>query len=348
MAAGLLGCGQYEVHITGRGGAPLLAVFPWNAVTWSRVLDDTSQAMVTGAGGDCCGLLADVRPWRHEIAIYRDGDLVWVGPVFNPSSSPSAGPPPSVGVAVSARDLSAWWDHRLIHTDQVYAGVDLATIFAAVANDAMAPDNSPGFTVASSPCGVTGSRAVLASQFVLAAQELRSISGIGVDWTVVARNALVGGTVVPAAPIATLIDEHFMLPPTPNLDGSAQANREVLIGNGVSVYGDATNAAAAAADGLLESVTTDTSILDSTQAQAGADSRVALTAAIIGIEGAVLTPDAPVTIDDLVPGAICQLELQDTCPPVSGPFRLKKIDVASQTAGATETVSLSFQPVGST
>lgn len=351
---GQLGCGQYECYILTRGGGEVVARFPWTGLSWQRVLDDTSDGSAQGNKADCCALIGNIRPWRHEIAIYRNGAEVWVGPLYNPTSPPDPSAP-QIQSRIQARDLSSWWDHRKIHLDHDFSSpTDLAVIFQAYAEDAMQPDPSPGLTIAATLCGVLGVRKVLASQNQIAGLLMRDLANIGVDFTMIGREAMVGGSIVPATPIPTLTDDHFMFPPTPNLDGTEQANAVTLVGSGTSgsggdlIYETASDADAAHLDGLLESVESDSTILDGASALAGAETRLALASSLVMVENAVLAHTAPVTVDQLIPGALCQLELELTCPPISGRFRLKQVDgAAGDMAGALdETISLTFQPVG--
>lgn len=345
---GVLGCGTYEALVLTRGGRSIVCSIPWSTVDWTRVLDDTSEGKTSTIGlpENCCDDLAQIRAWRHELALYRDGELVWVGPIYLPKAPPDQ-------YEVSARGLTSWWDHRLIHEDHNYTvGTDLATIFEDLAADAMAPDPSPGLVVATTPCGVLGTMDILATQHLMAGPKLRELAKIGIDWTEVGRSVLVGGAVVPTASIGTFLDEHFVTPPTPRIDGSAQANAWLVKGSGGGAAGDEVYAydsdpTAAVVDGLLESVASVSTIENYESALAAAQSRVALTTEVIAVENCVLTPDAPFTIDQLVPGATCRLALEETCIPVFGSYRLQKVaGHASSPDG--EKITLTFQPIGTT
>jgi hypothetical protein len=350
--SGLLGCGEYEAYIVPRGGGngEIVAVLEWNELSWGRRLDDTSQASAT-VDSDCCDLLQIVRPWRHELAIYRDGELVWVGPVINPSAPVASD---HQQWRVEARDLSAWWDHRRIHSDHVYdTPTDLATMFQDFADDAMSVDNSPGLVVVTTPCGVQGTRTILGTQHQMAGLELRDLANIGIDWTLIVREVMAGGAIVPTAPLDVFLDEHFTQPPAANLDGTSQANNWVIRGAGGgtagdTIYGESSDAAAAVLDGILESVDTVTTIESNEAALGAAQTRVALTAAVVGAENAPLAPSAPFPITVLVPGALCPLALQETCIPIFGSYRLQGIDVVANGQDGTETVTPIFQPEGTT
>lgn len=345
-----LGCGTYEVLLLSRGGRELLGEFSCTALEWQRMLDDTSQATVRTDG--CPDVIP--RSWRHEVGIYRDGQLVWAGPVYQPHSEPSGD---HQQLVVLARGISAWWDRRRIHHDHDYSlsPTDLAYIFAQLSIDAMQPDNSPGLTVATTPTGIKGVVVVKASQNLMAGAELRTLADAGLDWTEVGRDILCGGTTVPTADLGTLTDEDFAFPPTVTYDGSSQANSETVIGAGIgadgsTIYATSADAAAATLDGLLELTDTASSLQDYDSVLASAESLRALVTDPVLVSNCVLSPDAPVTIDQLVAGATVRLELTDTLLPVSGRYRLQQLDVSVQFASGelTEQVKPTFQPEGTT
>lgn len=86
---GPLGCaGAYQAQIIWRAdghvyGEPVVAGV--TRIQWTRTFNDVSTAEVTislpSGGPDCCGALADVTPWVHELVILRDGVRVWEGPI---------------------------------------------------------------------------------------------------------------------------------------------------------------------------------------------------------------------------------------------------------------------------
>ncbi len=328
MTGTTLGCGAYDVVAQPRGGGgSILGIVPWTAITWERVLDDTSSARVTLDLADprCCTLMRDLRPWRHELSVRRDGAEVWVGPLTIATE-------PSQQRDLPARDITAWWDHRRIYNDHTYREVDIATVFEEVSADAMAPDNSPGLVVAVTPTGIRTSVVYLSAQHLVAGATLRDLANIGVDWTAIAD------------PIGTLSDGHFLNPPQPTLDGSQQANAIVVRGAGGGAAGDTVfgydaDTESIALDGLLEDVVSVPTITDNPTA-------VALQKVVALIGDAVLAPGAPITVDRLIPGAVATVILSETCIPVAGNYRLQKVSAAISSSDNIEQITLSFQPVG--
>jgi len=337
-----LGCGEYEAFVTTRGGLRIIGgALPWTALSWGRALDDTSEATLDGvSGADCCDVLAVARPWRHELAVYRDGVRVWSGPLIRVNA-------PVEAAKLTARDLTAWWDRRFVHDDHSFAATDLATVFRQISEDAMEPDNTPGLYVETTPSGVLADLDVLGAQHKRAGPLLRDLANIGIDWTVVDRRILAGGLVVPTTSIGPFLIEHFVQTPTVTIDGAAQANVwHVVSGGGSqgdSVHGHAQDQNAINADGYLEDVATVSTIQEAALAEEAAASRLALTTEPLLVERVVLSPDAPFAIDDLVPGTVCQLCLE-TCIPVDDYFRLKSVAVTA--GGKEEAVALTFEPLG--
>lgn len=323
-----------------------------------RVLTDVAAAMtlwidralltaVTGIAQpqSTCSLLAQIKPWRHELVLYRDGEMVWCGPIVGIKT-------PSGSYTIQARDLSAWLDKRKIHEDHNMVKRDLADMFTTIVVDAMKPDQSPGLTVETSESGVLATRKVLAAQNQLAGPYVRDLTAIGIDWTVIGREMRAGGLVVPANPLFPFVDAHFVIPPTPTRDGTQQVNSTTARGAGGGEQGDtiyytATDEEARIADGLLEGVLSDSTIEDYNSIRQYARSHQDLVTTPEMIEQSILVESAPHPIEELVPGALCPIMLEEACLPVNANFRLQSVAIAA-TSGGGEQVTPTFQPEGTT
>lgn len=349
-AGGPLGCGDYEAYVLTRGGGAIVAQIEWTSLQWGRVLDDTSQATIL-MDRECVQSVAQARPWRHELGIYRDGVQVWVGPIINPTSPVASD---HFQYQLVARDLSAWWDRRFIHFDHDYtlAPVDLATIFSDFAADAMLPDNSPGLTVVTTPTGITGTMRVLATQHLIAGPQLRDLANTGIDWTAIGRSIIAGGKTIPVPALGKFTDDDFMMPPIPGYDGTVQANLWLIRGQGGgaagdSIYGTASDPAAALLDGLLESVDTVQTIQDNLSAQAAAQSKLALTGDnVVTLQDCTFAASAPVSINDLIPGALGRITLTEGNIAVDDDYRLQRLEVSVSSSDGIEQVVATFQPKG--
>lgn len=80
------------------------------SLEWGRRLSDTSVAEVRIAKSstmrdDCCGLWRKFQPWWNDLIIYRDGEVVWRGPVYRMRERQDS-------FVVQARDITAWLDKR--------------------------------------------------------------------------------------------------------------------------------------------------------------------------------------------------------------------------------------------
>lgn len=109
-----LGCGDNRVFVYTRGGIHRLGEITNKVqVTWSRVRDDISEAVVqvSGWNEDCGQLLAALRCWQMELVIFRDNgngpQRVWEGPITRITYEKDA-------VEVAAHDCMAYVYRRVL------------------------------------------------------------------------------------------------------------------------------------------------------------------------------------------------------------------------------------------
>jgi hypothetical protein len=336
-----LGCAQdYAVAFHDRTGAvPVGTALEPTSVAWGRVLDDTSdaQAVVDLASPECCETLSSVRTWCNDMSLYRDGSLVWQGPVTEIEY---------VGdqVTISAKDVTAWLARRVIHTAMDFTTAtgsgpaDLASIAEALVRDAFAPDD-PGVLayLTVTLAGILGERAYDVNQGYTG-DELRELARTGIDFTAIGHRILITGE-GSLARLATLDDEHFAGPLRIVEDGLAATSRAIVIGEGIMAESGGVGPC-----GLIERLIKEDAIKDVDSAQSEADSLVAAgTPTPLYLEvpdGSQLTPDAPVGIEELVPGVTIPVASTQTCRDVSAVLRLTKLAVTFGSGGEAVAVTL--------
>lgn len=336
-----LGAGEdTKVLLVSRGATQVIAELNPISGSFDRNLDTTSNLQITGVttgllGESCCDGWDEVYPWATEIIVYRDGRDAWSGPVTNVEFGYGT-------VSVTASDLTAWWDRRLV-TDLTFTGQDLSDIFVALHDVAMSPDPIDNFTVSATPTGITGDRVYKASDYKYVGDAIDELSKTGVDWTAYGRTILVGGEEVPAQPYVTLTDDFWTAPPQVVARGNEQATRVVVKGKGVQ------GVAVSGPEyvnfyGVLTRVFDENDIQDYPSAQQAAETRLALLEDQLYVEtpaNASLKPTAPITVEELIPGIRVRVDTQASCRQVVADFRLKevKVDLNGQ-------VSISLQPLG--
>lgn len=351
MTVGCLGERSYDVRFVRRattlGPALARGEAPVVSGRFERQLSSTSDASatfaLTGTGAsECVQLLASIEPWRDEMELYGDGELCWAGPVMDVSADPQSGL-----ATVTARDLSAWWERRVLTVDVVSRQLDLATIFESYLTAAFAVDD-PGIVVVTSPTGILGDRTVAASDAKLLSGELAELARTGCDWTVANRTFWIGGVEVsPAARLpGRLVDESFREAPTTRRTGVGQTNDAWVRGNKVvGHYGGADSQ-----DGvLLSDVSSETSIEDQGSADAAARSWWDRAHEPLSyVEGAnALDPSAHVALDELLPGLVVGVDLSGGgVVPLFDELRLERVSVDFD--ADSESVQIALQPIGTT
>lgn len=356
-----LGCGPVTFAILERGGNSMANLgSPFsdaNVIEWSRRLDRVSHAAVyvNGTYG-CCGWWDEVVPYKHELALFRDGQRFWRGPVTSVRFVRDE----YRQVAINAADLAHWFDVRVLRSDKTYpVGTDLGTVAADMINDAINRDPSPNISFTVSPTGVTvdepDGRKYLRTQYRTYGSILDELSRSGFDWTAVDSTIIGGGSETPTGlPELFLFDEHFAAIPDIGREGGLFAVRFFVTGNGRGENGTVNSGASpldlsmVAEYGLVERVISEWDIRDKATAGNAAISHYE----IFGkngpprvIEGAKLSENAPVTVAELIPGRRVRISV-DPCPDILDVWRLSSVE--GYHGPEADTVSISLEPIGTT
>lgn len=340
---------KYEVHVLERGGGALLRKLNFTQLTWNRGLNEPSNATVN-VNGACAadlefygfkgdgGQVARPSCWQHELGIFRNGELVWVGPLTMIREEEDT-------LTFGCRDLSQWLRKRLITESRLWNDADYGQMARTVINDAVAADPSMNMEVSITKSGISGGHEILASEGLIASRFIEEIQDIGFDWTVFKRE-FIGGGRVGVEFVPTLLDEHFNFFPSYTQDGIAQLN--FIHGNGANTLTATrqTNAANHDRYGLLQG-SFDNSELESAGAvQKEARSILQILKEPVEVLGGamVLDPTAPIGIDELIPGTICSLSLTDRLYPIEQPMRIRRVTGAA--GPASDRIALQLEPVG--
>lgn len=344
---GVLGVAEHDVVVTYRGGAMPLGQLPRSAVanlSYSRVVDDVSECKVDVAiDPRCCGLVGQMRTWGHEIHVLRDGVEVWCGPIVVADIGRD-------DASFIANDMLAWTKKRFIQHRLDYTGAaaaDLTTIALAILNDVMTPDDPNLLAyVQSTASNIVGERLMVRGRSI-AWDDLSELARTGLDFTTVGRAVIIGGESIITAPLATLTAEHF-------LDGLRVVERGDLGATQWRVNGSGVAALVGSTDpfyGLLEAIADEPAIRDVASATVAAQNRVDVTYPVplyVQVpENARLSPTAPVPFSHLVPGALCQVAVDQLCRNVNQAMRLQSVSVDSSPQD-TDRVAVTFAPVGAT
>jgi hypothetical protein len=341
-----LGCNpEYEVLITFRGNGPALGSFEPESVTWGRSMDDYSEARIQFPG-QCCGKLAEVRSWAHEIHLLRDGEEVWVGPVLVDASCRSGG-------TLIARDMWWWLNRRVIHADHVSTSQGAVSIAQDLIIDGFAPDDPQVLQYLTTyGTGILGGRDYQAnSKYVLDA--LKDLAKGSIDFTAIGRRLLVMPQGYKLGQLPILTCDSFQGDVCATDDGTGAATRAVFTNSQTSSGGDITVLGESGGVdpyfGLVEVLVTDSTITDAQTATDAARATVAKgnppPLLVQPPDNSALSGDVPICINDLIPGVTVPVLMDCTCRTVSQDMRLSKLSVSWDENG--ETVGPLLVPVGS-
>lgn len=117
----------HQVYLTDRGGKNRIGqIMDVAEITWDRRRDEVSEAQIIITGNACseqAAFLAQIEPKRHEIAIYRDSERVWEGPVWRVGWEEGRVEVAAHDVMeyLNSRPLSKTWDNTYPNTTEVTA-----------------------------------------------------------------------------------------------------------------------------------------------------------------------------------------------------------------------------------
>lgn len=317
-----LGCATHGYTITDRTGGLVAASGILTEVQYTRVLNDASEGNVTIAseGEGCCQQLGLIRSWRHYLNIFRDGVFVWSGPIVNVSWTESE-------VKVRATDLIGLLDRRVVHAPYVFDSTEITSIAKTLIEDAFQPDDPGHRVTVVDPAGTLGGRTYQA-WIGQTADHLRDLADTGMDFTVVGDNIIL----LPDAfsdVVGRLADADLPEGLTVTEDGASLATRQIVAGEESTGF---VGVAGGINDyyGLLEIYTEQSTLktLDDVDQAAQAKLRGSLTAPVfIDTQDVTLSPTAPVTVEQLVPGWCLDISTAITCREITQRLKITGLSV---------------------
>lgn len=353
---------------------------------WERTIDDFSEARVRfqpQKGDDCCGKLvpkwddnyenliqSGVWPWSHEIVIYRDGEPVWMGPIFSIDETVNQAENTDF-IQINARDYLAWVDRRVIHKSLQFGGggnplpnYDLVRIARKIVEDAFEPDNI-GITPADIPVfpdsGRLGRRTT--RQFeARSGDELREVARGGIDFTCVGKTIFIKGVRRdPTQPVTELRNRDFQSGIEIRIVGAEAATKGYAVGQppidttdpnakapiGIAVAPGTPPTGLDPFFGLIEALTNSSGTTSDSflqwMAQELVDENNPPPRTVSVPAGATLSPEANVSIHELIPGRHFKLTIKGTCSSISQYMRLSQMEVTWEPR-APERVGVTFIP----
>ncbi|MET7814228.1 poly-gamma-glutamate hydrolase family protein [Streptomyces sp. NPDC005395] len=384
----VLGCPEsYTAVIHWRGGAlpyPSASMDRLTKVTWSRTVNDVSDAAVTVLKGDmpaeCCEALGDVEPWVHELTLYRDDELVWQGPILRTTERGET-------ILIEAVDVFAWLDH---------VANTWAVLYNTAAADSVGRKRAPVQYIAWNHIRLNltqsalskppdwanlmpyivriGETATPATSFIKAGSKkqsvwpafvgdiVRELAKFGLVWTVLGRSIRLSsmrartlwswrrtGLRLTAADFAGDI-EVIKDGTSAATYAMATTKQESDLTPGKTIGVGKTGTAYGRLDTIVElqGVDSDDPLSDSDIREAGEAALVGRYPVPVTVnipQGSALRQEAPITIQQLVPGERFDVFADGFCTQLAQAFVLSDLEV--EWDGSTEKVAISLTPAES-
>lgn len=347
----LLGCGIWRVFVATRGGSQLLAELAFETLTLSRKLSDTSDCSVVVSGdvsAECAPVLASLEPFKHEIVAFRNWQSrdvpAWAGPVTVPVWGP-------YDLTIGARDLFAWFDRRHLPFARNFLATDLGSIFGQYMADALVQDPSPMISLMfRGEIGIVGARSNSAVGSTIAGDALRELSRSGVNFSAIGRTIYWAGVTDNTATV-TLYDGAILQDAgggSPKLTKQGLNMATQVIVNGATLgFGVQVQSTVGFPDsdhGLITLVVSEPLIQDALSATKAGAGRLGFLNPAPHYLTLVLSPQAPVAFEQLIPGIRLDAAFRLGVLDVMDSYRLHQVDVSVDSKG-DEKVALTLVPL---
>lgn len=365
-----LGCGKYEVYFKNRGGyVHVCRALNITNLNWGRTLNGVSEAAISfsmqGKQGSCCDCVSQVNPWEHEMAIYRDGEEVWCGPITGGQIKGNDG-------TFNAKDLSAWFEKRWVEvrdTDIEFDETDIVDVYNWLIGHAYYKDPwNMEWLFSTDRLGIPITRTYISfdsanerwgGNYPMVASELSTLGESGMDYTVIRRVMLAGDLQSSMATSIRLSDAHFVDPPDITITGSGMATQVAVAGGGGGSEGwyddqiwiERPYDVEREQFGLLQYFKSEATLdeedsrtLPNAIAQRAYGLRELKKAPFEYISGGSLSRHAPVTFDQLIPGHYFRVDLAETCRKIQGNYMLTAVNVTY--SDQEETIEVDLTPPG--
>lgn len=375
-----LGCpNTYTAEVQWRGGGrvfvPASDLSDFVAsIEWDRRLCETSQAKMVlnrvRASAECCAAFAQVEPAVHELMIYRDTEPVWLGPISGVEQKADT-------ITVEARDISGWLG-KIVNTVPVPQGIptnsDLVDIAGnLIQGNLLDPLSCPSSTIPldfinmlayldATPCGVLWNSGIRTAWTSYVLEIINNLSDKGFEWGVNLRSMYMrpGAGATPDItrpwtwPQARLQSDDLGgdITVTRSWDAGATrafatsqqnqyAGRTVTVGATCTPYGRLDILARESLPGDQTPAEETATLLDT--ARELWRGRYPLPVSFRVNDGAKLSPTAPITVPQLIPGNRIDVTFADYCRPVNQGMRLVLVSGKWDQSG--ESIGVSLAPL---
>lgn len=321
---------RQAVSIHTRKGVQLYQYLPdkVNSGNWNRISRDVSRCSLTLPPDDHLEEL-DLFPWVHWVSVWDAGswDLLWTGPIGQVQASRQA-------LNIEARDIGAFMSRTRSPLTKSWDATDPALIAAEMWRAMIAHHGiNAEPEVLLDPYGsVFNYKAE--SDTRLMNEVMDELVSMGLRWTVVSGVPILGPA--PRNPIESLGAEHFANDGITLVRDGANSYNNVLL-----LAGDAKAGAKVPMSGLdLQTIFTRDNVFGVGQAEQAAYEAAkyysSFRDSITIPGGSQLVPDAPLTIDQLIPSVRLNVEAYGQNYTMS----LEEVQVEMSSDGSPVSVSL--------
>lgn len=345
---GVLGTGTHECWIYDRRGErELVPLERVSSVKWGRqknVISTAEVSVLTGQHGDCCSSLGMLGTWGHSLVIFRNGQRVWEGPLTNIRWRKG-------GVSLMAHDVLGWSMRRKVREAYMSTSEWSVNQLRQGVNWTFAEDDPNVLAYVHTVDQNTGPKVRLETKANSGYYDdyLDEITKSGASYTTVGRRIVLW-------PSSSDVGRTEVFSPSKHLSGDVEVEEDGLKLSTQATFVNDEDLAGTSSGGLdpfyglvqtLDSFSGSTVEALAESAQRFRDDHYPCPVRVNVPEGAVLSCDAPMMIEQLVPGVTVPVKIDaGLCRQVDATPELTAVNVVDDAGGEKVSITLGEDPAG--
>lgn len=301
---------------------------------WGRTLRDVSKATLTAGPMLVSGKIPDIYPWVHWMSIWSPNadTLYWTGPVQKLVAN-------RFGTEIDAADPAAYLGRTRVPITKSWEGVDPCIPMNEMWRDLCDLHGLSAYPIMRrDPWGDLFTLSVTADSEMMD-KTIKTYEGYGLRWTVVAGVPIIGP--MPLQPIASLGEQHFLGDGLQLMRDGTNTYNDVLLKGPDDLARARVDLGAGVNLQTIVTINNMFGVSNVQRATAQYVRQVGMIKTDIDVpSNATLHPDAPVTIDQLVPSARFAISAYG----IDLRMELETITVTATGAGVTITPTFNEVP----
>ena len=331
----VVGCAtDWSLVAVDRPTGQRIAIPKFSRLAGDRRQRDISQLTVqVPRTAGCCAAVSQLSLWRHDLQAYREGELVWAGPLTYRARTTSGD-----NITLEAVDRLGWSRVRRLRTTRTLTGEPCRLLLRVLADSLGVEADPIAFEHRLIDTGLTRDLAWAAEDARFAWDIIRVLADSVLDLTMVGTTLRAGTTTMGTTPRGTIHQRHLSQDLAIVEDGWRIATNVAARGELLGVWppetaGPQVNRTIGLVDAVIDRTDLTTTTALTAAAREAWQQRSSARVAISPDSSGQLLPGSGIAFADLVPGARFRIEAEDDCGSATSTYDLASMSFVIGSGG---------------